>query len=152
MENLNNQKPVLLIVDNKGDEQVYRMLIASKLENPVIITKNSIEEVFEYIKSDNPKPGLIISDIDISENNKLKLFREMHKGGNIRDKRTPFLFISPSSSTEGVIFSYNTSIHCCFQKGNDYEEFVTNFSTTIDYWEKWIDNESRNKSLRYATI
>ena len=130
---MRNTKPVLLVEDDAIDTMtVHRAFRDLKLSNPLAHATNG-EEALEYLQhEENPKPCVILLDLNMPRMNGVEFMRAS-KGEPVL-RRIPIVVLTTSRDDRDIIESYKLSAAGYIVKPVDYKKFVEAIRTINVYW------------------
>lgn len=127
--------PVLIVEDDKDDQEMYKSIIESfHVRNKIIFFENG-EEILSYLMATTQQPFLILCDVNLPRMNGLELRRRIDADEVLRKKSIPFVFVSTTDKKDVVDEAYNLTVQGFFIKGSTYSEIVTQLKLVFDYWK-----------------
>ena len=126
--------PIIIVEDDPDDCQ---FLVAALTELKVGHMLECFEDgaqAFHYLQTTTTEPFLIISDINMPVMNGLELREKICNNTLLKEKATPFVFISTSVSADDVKKAYEMSVQGYFQKSDSYDNIKESLKMIIDYW------------------
>jgi len=131
---------ILIIEDNLDDIEITkRALKEAKIINKLQIARDG-QEALDFLKhrgqyqdkDSNPKPGLILLDINLPKVNGLEVLKKIR--ADVALKRIPVVVLTVSKRDEDIVRSYNNGCNSYIQKPIEFEEFVKVVTTLGLYW------------------
>ncbi|MEN6575162.1 MAG: response regulator [Phycisphaerales bacterium] len=130
---MRNDKSVLLVEDDAIDAMtVHRAFRDLKLSNPLAHVTNG-EEALEYLRNeDNPKPCVILLDLNMPRMNGVE-FMKITKADSIL-RKIPVVVLTTSRDDRDIVESYKLGVAGYIVKPVDYRNFVEAIRTIDVYW------------------
>ena len=131
---------ILLVEDNPDDIMItQRALKEAKIINKLWIVRDG-QEALDFLQhkgqyqdaSANPKPGLIILDINLPKVNGLEVLKTIKQDPNL--KRIPTVVLTVSRRDEDIVKGYNYGCNSFIQKPVEFEKFVEAVKLIGLYW------------------
>ncbi len=127
--------PIILIEDDADDKAIFEENLLELNVKNELIWFNNTKSAFEFLKTTDKNPFVIICDVNMPIQNGLELKEQIDNDSEIRTKSIPFVFYSTSVNQYAVEKAYlKMTVQGFFQKGNDDEEIKNNLKIIIDYW------------------
>ncbi len=128
-----NQKTVLLVEDDSVDAlTVKRAFSDLNITNPLVHVTNG-EEALQYLNNpDNPRPCVILSDLNMPKMNGIELLAELKKDALL--KKIPFIALTTSKDEQDVVGSFKNNVAGYMVKPVDYQKFVETVRAINLYW------------------
>jgi len=126
-------EPILLVEDDTVDAMtVKRALRDLKVANPVAHVTNG-EEALGYLQDvTQPKPCLILLDINMPKMNGIELLQVLK--AHVDLQRIPVIMLTTSTNDRDIIQSFHLSAAGYMIKPVDYKQFVETIRTINEYW------------------
>ena len=130
---MRNTKPVLLVEDDAIDAMTVRRAFRDlKLGNPLAHVTNG-EEALQYLgKEENPKPCVILLDLNMPRMNGVE-FMKVAKADPVL-RRIPIVVLTTSTDDRDIVESYKLSVAGYIVKPVDYKKFVEAIKMIDVYW------------------
>ena len=130
---MRNTKPVLLVEDDAIDAMTVRRAFRDlKLGNPLAHVTNG-EEALQYLgKEENPKPCVILLDLNMPRMNGVE-FMKVAKADPVL-RRIPVVVLTTSKDDRDIVESYKLSVAGYIVKPVDYKKFVEAIKMIDIYW------------------
>lgn len=130
---MDNNKTILLVEDDQVDQMtIKRALQEINVLNPLRITNNG-EEALEFLRDEkNPKPAIILLDMNMPKMNGIEFLRVVKQDEIL--KRIPVVMLTTSSEEQDKIESYSLGVAGYMIKPVDYHQFVGKMRTINLYW------------------
>jgi len=131
---------ILLVEDNPDDILIIQRAIKeAKIINKFWIVRDG-QEALDFLEhkgqyqdaSVNPKPGLIILDINLPKVNGLEVLKIIKQDPNL--KRIPTVVLTVSRRDEDIVKGYNYGCNSFIQKPVEFEKFVEAVKLIGLYW------------------
>ena len=133
---MNKQGPIIVVEDDIDDQEMLQAIFKSiNVPNEVIFLSDG-QEAYDYLNSNQVKPFLILSDINMPRMSGIELRDKMQKDGDIRLRTTPYLFLTTAAATDTLINAYANSVQGFFQKAGNPESFKKTIVAILDYWKE----------------
>jgi CheY-like chemotaxis protein len=128
-----SDRPILLVEDDQVDVMtVKRALRETEVANPVVNLENG-EEALKYLRdSENPRPCLILLDINMPVMNGIEFLRVMKQ--DARYRRIPVVVLTTSGEQQDISSSFDLGVAGYMSKPVDYRKFVEVMRTINAYW------------------
>lgn len=130
---MTNQKPVLLVEDDRVDAMTVKRAIRQiKMHHPLIHAENG-EEALEYLKnSSNEKPWIILLDLNMPKMNGIEFLQIAKKDEMLRS--IPVVVLTTSKEQQDRIESFKFGVAGYMIKPVDYSQFVEMMQAIKMYW------------------
>jgi CheY-like chemotaxis protein len=130
---MNDEKAILLVEDDIVDVMsVKRALRDLQVPNPLYQVENG-EEALEWLKDKkNPKPSIILLDLNMPRMNGHEFLAVLKKDETLR--RIPVIVLTTSRSEPDKVHSFDLGVAGYMIKPLDYEQFVEVMKTIRHYW------------------
>ncbi len=131
-----SKKPLLLVEDDLVDQMMVKKAFSELgIQRDLVVFSNG-EEVVKYLRSDSPRPFLIISDVNMPKMGGLELIKEIQNDESLNYKGKPFVILSTACNDFELKDAYTSGIHGFFEKNVQYKELVKSLGRIIEYWEE----------------
>ena len=134
--------PIIIIEDDKDDQEVYTECIkAIGISNEIRFFLDA-EEALHYLLNTEEQPFIILSDINMPGMTGLELKKKIQDDPYLCTKGIPFVFISTNATNISVRHAHALSVQGYFEKPQRIDAIKKMFRTMFDYWEmcKHINN------------
>ena len=140
MNRIINKKSILLVEDNRDDEELTKMAFEqSGINNEVEVVRDGAEAL-DYLfgtgthaeRDISAKPTVILLDLKLPKVSGLEVLRRLRK-----DERTQFLpvvILTTSKDDRDIISSYKLGCNSYVRKPVDFNEFLTATQQLGLYW------------------
>ena len=134
--------PIIIIEDDKDDQNVYADAIKSIGVPNEIHFFDGAEEALGYLSSTEEQPFIILSDINMPGMNGLEFKRHIQDDPYLVTKGIPFVFISTNATKVSVRHAHALSVQGYFEKPSSMKAITAMFRKLFDYWAlcKHINN------------
>lgn len=128
---------ILLVEDDEVDiMNVKRAFKKNNIENPLHIAMNGLEAL-ELLRRDdwgpsNPRPKVIISDINMPKMNGIEFIQEVRKDSSL--KSLTVFVMTTSSEDSDKIDAYNLNVAGYIVKPMSFAKFVSAVGTLNEFW------------------
>lgn len=130
---MKDNRPILLLEDDYVDAlTIKRAFKELKLQNDLVIAQNG-EEALEMLNEGmNPKPGIILLDINMPKMNGIEFLKELK---TIKEyKNIPVIILTTSKDPDDKIESFDLGIAGYITKPIDYNKFIETLKIIESYW------------------
>ena len=129
-----NKNPIILIDDDYEDLELLKEAFEElKVENEIITFNDGIE-FLNYVKSKHNKTFFILCDINMSRINGLELKKRIYEDEELRLKCIPFVFLSTSLASDGIMEAYSFGVQGYFIKPRSFTEIKEMLLFIVNYW------------------
>jgi CheY-like chemotaxis protein len=130
---MHESEPILLVEDDTVDAMtVKRALNDLKAMNPVVHLTNG-EEALTYLRdTSNPKPCIILLDINMPMMNGIEFLKVAKKDSLLQ--KIPVVILTTSTNDQDVLQSFHLSVAGYMIKPVDYQQFIETVRTIEAYW------------------
>ncbi len=130
--------PIVCIDDDEDDLHMMKKAIENlQVSNRLELFTDS-EAAFDYLKTTQEKPFLILCDVNMPRLNGLDLRKRMNSTQYLRRKCIPFIFISTSARQPEVEVAYDQTVQGYFQKAVSFEGIEKQLGSIIAYWQECL--------------
>jgi response regulator RpfG family c-di-GMP phosphodiesterase len=129
--------PIILVDDDQEDEELLREALREiGIKNTLIHFDNCLT-AFDYLKTTQAAPLIIISDINLPKKNGIEFKRQIDEDPYLRAKSIPFIFFSTSTDKPSVDTAYKElTVQGFFSKPISFEELKRIIKIIMDYWKE----------------
>jgi len=130
---MKSEKPILLVEDDNIDALTVKKALSDlKVTNYLVHTSNG-EEALEYLTdTDNPKPCIILLDLNMPRMNGIEFLK--HVKANDSLKKIPVVVLTTSRDEQDVIETFQLNVAGYMIKAVDYKKFVETIRAIDLYW------------------
>ena len=130
---MRNSKPILLIEDDNVDAMtVKRAFKELNITNELVRTVNG-EQAIEYLsKSENGKPCIIITDLNMPKMNGIEFVKAVKTREEL--KNIPIIVLTTSKDESDKLETFRQSVAGYMVKPVDYVQFVEAVRAINLYW------------------
>jgi len=128
---------ILLVEDNAGDVELAREgLRECKISNNLHVVGDGVEaSAFlnrrgPYVSQ--PRPDLIILDLNLPKRDGRELLREIKEDSDLR--RIPVVILTTSAAEEDIVRSYSLHANCYVTKPLGIEQFLAVVRSIESFW------------------
>jgi len=130
---MRNAKPVLLVEDDAIDAMTVRRAFRDlKLANPLAHATNGEEALAYLAHDDNPKPCVILLDLNMPRMNGVE-FMKVAKADPVL-RKIPVIVFTTSRDDRDIVESYRLSVAGYIVKPVHYKKFVEAIRMIDLYW------------------
>ena len=135
-----NDKIILLVEDNPGDEALARRALKkSNILNEVVVARDGAEAL-EYLfatgtyagRDTRTMPGLILLDLKLPKVDGLEVLRRLR--ADHRTRCVPVVIMTTSQEEEDILTGYSEGANSFVCKPVDFQEFVATMQVLGHYW------------------
>lgn len=135
MQNLNTNRPILLVEDNPIDlDLTLRAFTAKKLSNPIQVARDG-EEALDYLKrweEGETRPVVILLDLNLPKINGLEVLQKIKSHPDF--KTIPVVILTTSSESSDLQAAYLSGANSYIVKPVNFNKFI-DVANHIDlYW------------------
>lgn len=135
MQNLNTNRPILLVEDNPIDlDLTLRAFTAKKLSNPIQVARDG-EEALDYLKrweEGETRPVVILLDLNLPKINGLEVLQKIKSHPDF--KTIPVVILTTSSESSDLQAAYLSGANSYIVKPVNFSKFI-DVANHIDlYW------------------
>ena len=131
---MNHNGPIIVIEDDKDDQEILTAIFSDLTINNQVIFFNDGLSAFEYLVVTDLHPFLILCDINMPKMNGFELKQKIEEKELLRLKCIPYLFFTTSDDPKSVLEAYGRSIQGYFKKPTNYTDLKQVVKYIIDYW------------------
>lgn len=133
LQKMDHQVPILLVEDDRVDAMtVKRALRELHVTNPLTTVGNG-EEALAYLRDgDNPRPGIILLDINMPKMNGIEFLRVAKADDTL--KNIPVIVLTTSREEQDRFATFDLGVAGYMVKPVDYLQFVEVIRTIHLYW------------------
>ena len=126
-------RPILLAEDDEVDAMtVKRALRELNVTNPLVVMENG-EEALRHLHDEvNPKPCIILLDLNMPRMNGIEFLQAIKKDGSLR--RIPVVVLTTSREERDRVASFDLGVAGYMVKPVDYKQFVEVMRAISIYW------------------
>jgi CheY-like chemotaxis protein len=129
-------QPVVIIEDDGDDQDIVRVLCEEIGICDTLVFFSNGMDALKYLRSANPKPFIILCDINMPQMNGFQLRREINKDPVLRERSIPFVFFSTAASNQQISNAYDLTVQGFFVKENSFHETKNTLDIIFKYWKK----------------
>ena len=125
----------IIIIEDDEDDRLFLKDIFESLDYPNKI--KFIEDPMDalsYLSNSKVRPFLILSDINMPKINGFELREQILALAEIREKCTPYIFLSTSKNPENVLRAYRCQVQGYFRKAEDFSVYQAMIKNIVEYW------------------
>jgi CheY-like chemotaxis protein len=137
INNLAQTGPIIIVEDDLDDQEMIQEILKQLNVNNKIIFFDKPPEAFQFLKRQKEQPFIILSDVNLPEQNGVEFKRQIDEDPQLRAKSIPFVFFSTSIDKKAVDTAYkDMTVQGFFQKASNYEELKIVLKLIIEYWKR----------------
>lgn len=134
---------ILLVEDNPGDVRlVQEALSENKICNNLHVAVDGIEALDFVRNGENPRPDLIILDLNLPRMNGRQVLAEIKKDESL--KSIPVVVLTTSEAESDIAGSYDLHANCYITKPLDLDSFLTIVRNIQNFWFSIVELPSRS--------
>jgi CheY-like chemotaxis protein len=131
-----NKTGSIVIIDDDIDDRDILKEIFNDLGLPnEICFFNSGQTAFDYLRSAQSDPFIILSDLHLQEFDGLQLKEMMSRDMQISNKCVPLIFITTGTTRENLKRAYKMSVQGIFYKPPQYDQWKQLIKDIYEYWQ-----------------
>ena len=135
-KNMNRTGPIIIIEDDKGDQELLNIAFEElNIRNKIIFFQDP-EIALNYLMTSTEEPFIILSDLNMPKLSGLELREKIHTNEDLRLKCIPYLFFSTSAEQKYVVDAYSKSVQGFFIKPNTVDALTKTLATIVQYWQQ----------------
>lgn len=135
---MNKSGPVIVIEDDKDDQELLSEIFTSLNYKNEIVFFHDGNEALDYLNKNDVTPFLILSDINMPKINGFELRTKIHTNEQLQVKCIPYLFFTTNANKKSVMDAYALSVQGFFVKPNSYDKLKNTIFKIMEYWSECI--------------
>jgi two-component system response regulator len=137
---MNDNRPILLVEDNRDDVELTVMALKeAKITNPVVVAGNGVEAL-DYLfgtgthagRDASNQPVVVLLDIKLPLLNGIDVLRRMRE--DERTRRTPVVMLTSSDERQDIAATYDLGANSYVRKPVEFEGFLSAARQLGLYW------------------
>ena len=129
--------PIVIVEDDIDDQQIMDDILKEIGIQNRLVYFGKCQKAFSYLKESKEQPFIILSDVNIPEQNGIEFKRQIDEDPELRARSIPFVFFSTSADKKSVDTAYKEmTVQGFFQKPFSYEDLKKTLRLIIDYWKE----------------
>lgn len=154
MSELRKEPIVILMADDDDDDYLLtkKALAESKLLNTLVRVCDG-EELLDYLynrrayaESNNPRPGVILLDLNMPRKDGREALREIKSDPELRD--IPIVIFTTSKAEEDIYRSYQLGSNSFITKPVTFDNLITVMKALGTYWFEIVELPQNNEQPR----
>ncbi len=130
---MQDSKPILLVEDDNVDVMTVRRALKDLKVESQLVSACDGEEAVEYLRtSGNPKPRIILLDLNMPKMNGTEFLRIVKADQSL--KKIPVIVLTTSSSEQDIVRSFELGAAGYMVKSVDYKKFIEIIRAINLYW------------------
>ena len=135
-KNMNRTGPIIIIEDDKGDQELLNIAFEElNIMNEIIFFQDP-EIALNFLMTSTEEPFIILSDLNMPKLSGIELREKIHTNEDLRLKCIPYLFFSTSAEQKYVVDAYSKSVQGFFIKPNTIDALTKVLGTIVQYWQQ----------------
>jgi len=139
-QSMNDNRPILLVEDNRDDVELTVMALKeAKITNPVVVAGNGVEAL-DYLfgtgthagRDASNQPVVVLLDIKLPLLNGIDVLRRMRE--DERTRRTPVVMLTSSDERQDIAATYDLGANSYVRKPVEFEGFLSAARQLGLYW------------------
>ena|SRR5690349_12198773 len=127
--------PIIIIEDDQDDQEIIQEALTALLVTNELIFFDRSQKAFDYLKRSDVQPFIILSDVNLPEQNGIEFKRQIDEDADLRSRSIPFVFLSTSVDKKAVNTAFKEmTVQGFFQKPYSYQELQNTLKLIVDYW------------------
>jgi CheY-like chemotaxis protein len=131
---MNKNGPILVIEDDADDQETLKNIFCKIDCKNELLFFNTGASFLEYLRSDNTRPFLVISDINLPGLNGFEIREALLANSDLKFSTIPYIYFSTSSSDRNIRKAFSLMIQGYFLKPTSYKDFERLMRSIIEYW------------------
>lgn len=128
--------PVVVIDDDHDDQELMQDAFIEIGFTNQLVFFDTPGHAIEYLKTTTDSPFVILSDVNLPQQNGIEFKREIDSTPYLREKSIPFIFLSTFVDKRVVEMAYHElTIQGFFRKSSNYEELKKIVNLIMEYWK-----------------
>ena len=128
--------PVVVIDDDRDDQELMQDAFTEIGVTNQLVFFETPEHAIEYLKTTTDSPFVILSDVNLPQQNGIEFKREIDSTPYLRQKSIPFVFFSTYLDKRVVEMAYHElTIQGFFKKSSKYDELKNTVRLIMEYWK-----------------
>jgi len=136
----NAQRPgiihVLLVEDNDGDVLLIRQALKTPSIRLELHVASTGESALEFVRGNNPRPHVIILDLNLPEKTGGEVLQELKSDGELR--KIPVVVLTSSGALSDVQSAYGWQAAGYIRKPEDVDEYFAAVAALERYWTQTV--------------
>jgi CheY-like chemotaxis protein len=129
--------PIVIVEDDKDDQELFQDILKEIGVQNELLFFVRCSEAYHYLKTTPEQPFIIISDVNLPEQNGVEFKRSIDEDPELRQKSIPFVFLSTSVEKKLVDTAYKEmTVQGFFQKKPNYGELKSVLRMIVEYWKE----------------
>lgn len=130
-----NSGSIIVVEDDLDDQEIIEEVLKELGFENKLIFFDRCHSAFNFLMAMNEQPFLILSDVNLPEQNGVDFKRQIDANPHLRQKSIPFVFFSTSVDKVAVDTAYKEmTVQGFFKKSNRYNELKNTLRLIMDYW------------------
>ena len=135
-KNMNRTGPIIIIEDDKGDQELLNIAFEElDIMNEIIFFQDP-EIALDFLMTSTEEPFIILSDLNMPKLSGIELREKIDTNEDLRLKCIPYLFFSTSAEQKYVVDAYSKSVQGFFIKPNTVDALTKILATIVQYWQQ----------------
>ena len=135
-KNMNRTGPIIIIEDDKGDQELLNIAFEElNIMNEIIFFQDP-EIALNFLMTSTEEPFIILSDLNMPKLSGIELREKIDTNEDLRLKCIPYLFFSTSAEQKYVVDAYSKSVQGFFIKPNTIDALTKILATIVQYWQQ----------------
>jgi CheY-like chemotaxis protein len=127
--------PIVIIEDDKDDQEVYQEAISALgIPNEIHFFSNG-RQALDYLTTTEEQPFILLSDINMPGMSGLELKKYIQDDPYLSSKGIPFIFISTNATKASVRHAHALSVQGYFEKPGNMNDIKAMLETLFNYWK-----------------
>jgi CheY-like chemotaxis protein len=129
--------PIVIVEDDKDDQELFQDILKEIGVQNELLFFVRCSEAYHYLKTTPEQPFIIISDVNLPEQNGVEFKRSIDEDPELRQKSIPFVFLSTSVEKKLVDTAYKEmTVQGFFKKKPNYGELKSVLRMIVEYWKE----------------
>ena len=126
--------PIVIVEDDKDDQELFQDILKEIGVQNELLFFVRCSEAYHYLKTMPEQPFIIISDVNLPEQNGMEFKRNIDEDPELRQKSIPFVFLSTAARPREVEEAYDLTVQGFFLKATQLAEMEKTIELILRYW------------------
>ena len=130
---MQSNDPILIVEDDMVDAMTVKKALKDLMVSNDIIHTTNGEEALDYLNNPaNPRPCIILLDINMPKMNGIEFLKEAKSREDF--SLTPVVMLTTSTSDRDMVESFNLNVASYIVKPVDHKQLVDTVKTVEAFW------------------
>lgn len=128
--------PILIVDDDQDDlDMIKEVTDHLCIKRPILLFKSG-NELVTYLMQDNLSPFIIISDVNLPNEDGFALKKRILESNVLKYKSIPFIYWTNGASEKQIRYAYDLPAQGFFFKPDNFNDLCQTLKTIVEYWQK----------------